>query len=116
VALVDVRTGVSAGCLEFVYVLRRFDPPVSPTLKPAVCNSRGVRIRKTDEREALWDELQEATDEATLAKALDRAARHYVEDLRNKRRAADETAPRVLEELSTEVMPISVETVVGTDS
>ena len=90
-------------------------PRLSPTLKPAVCNSRGVRIRKTDEREALWDELQEATGEATLAKALDRAARHYVEDQRNKRRVADEIAPRVLEELSTGPMPIHIEPKIGVD-
>lgn len=75
-----------------------------------------MRIRKTDEREALWDELQEATGEATLAKALDRAARHYVEDQRNKRRVADEIAPRLLEELSTESMPILVETEIGPNS
>lgn len=72
-----------------------------------------MRIRKTDQREALWDELQEATDEATLAKALDRAARHYVEDLQNKRRVADEIEPRLFEELSTDELPIETDITAG---
>jgi len=74
-----------------------------------------VRIRKTDEREALWDELQEATGEATLSKALDHAARHYIEDRQNKHRIANEIEPKHLEKLSTTALPIKAEISVGFD-
>jgi hypothetical protein len=37
-----------------------------------------MRIKSTDERERLWDDLREATDEGHTSQALDAAARHYV--------------------------------------
>lgn len=74
-----------------------------------------MRIRATDERRELWEELKQATGESTKAGALDVAAAHYVDDLRNKRRVADEIEPRLLEKLSTEAMSITVEKSVGSD-
>jgi len=37
-----------------------------------------MRIKSTDERERLWDDLREATGEGHTSQALDAAARHYV--------------------------------------
>ena len=38
-----------------------------------------MRIRATDERERLWDDLEEATGHGHTSQALDAAARHYVQ-------------------------------------
>jgi len=37
-----------------------------------------MRIKTTDDRERLWENLCEATDEQARSKALDRAARYYL--------------------------------------
>ena len=37
-----------------------------------------MRIKSTDDRERLWDDLREATGEGHTSQALDAAARHYV--------------------------------------
>jgi len=37
-----------------------------------------MRIHDTDERQRLWENLQDATGENTRSKALDDAARYYV--------------------------------------
>lgn len=37
-----------------------------------------MRIRATDDRQRLWDDLEEATGHGHTSQALDAAARHYV--------------------------------------
>jgi hypothetical protein len=37
-----------------------------------------MRIKTTDDREQLWDNLCEATDESARSKALDTSARYYL--------------------------------------
>ena len=37
-----------------------------------------MRIKSTDERERLWEDLREATGRGHTSQALDAAARHYV--------------------------------------
>jgi hypothetical protein len=37
-----------------------------------------MRIKSTDDRERLWEDLREATAEGHTSQALDTAARHYV--------------------------------------
>jgi hypothetical protein len=37
-----------------------------------------MRVKSTDDRERLWEDLCEATDWGHTSKALDAAARHYV--------------------------------------
>lgn len=38
-----------------------------------------MRIKSTDNRERLWEDLREATGEGHTSQALDAAARHYVQ-------------------------------------
>lgn len=64
-------------------------------------------------REDRLRRLMEATGEATKAGALDVAAKHYLQDLENKRDVADELRGDVAEDLSTPWLPIERETSVG---
>jgi len=72
-----------------------------------------MRIRATDERERRWERLKEATGESTVAGALDVAAKHYLADLRAKRKIADELPGETVDELSTAELPIEREIKVG---
>ncbi|MGQ4556011.1 hypothetical protein [Halobellus sp. GM3] len=84
-----------------------------------------MRIEATDERQRLWENLLEATDQSAKSKALDDAARYYcrmrgdvagygtgkVEELL---RAADErgslTASEIAEILDSRELSVSYET------
>lgn len=74
-----------------------------------------MRIRNTDEREKRIKKVKDAMGESTKAKAIDKALAHYLADLRNKQRVADELPTDILEELSTPFLPIERETSVGHD-
>jgi hypothetical protein len=64
---------------------------------------RGDRLRR----------VMETTDENTKAKALDVAMNHYLADLANKERVADDLPADLAENLSTPWLPIERETRVG---
>jgi len=78
-----------------------------------------LSIKKTNEREDRYRRLLEATDEKTIAGALDIASKHYLADLEAKedvaKNADDMSGVEVLEELSNPFIPIvrEVETSVG---
>lgn len=72
-----------------------------------------MRIRMTDEREDRLRRLMEATGESTKAGAIDLAIKHYLNDLQNKRRVAEELPTSALEELHTPFLPLDRETNVG---
>lgn len=65
-----------------------------------------MRIRDTDERHERLRRLMEATGEQTKSKAFDVACAHYLRDLENKQRVADELDEELLEELSTAYLPL----------
>jgi hypothetical protein len=67
----------------------------------------------TDERADRLRRLMQATDESTKAKALDVAAAHYLADLENKQRVADDLPGDLADDLSTPWLPIGRETWVG---
>lgn len=62
------------------------------------------------------DRLRRAMDENTKAKAIDQALQHYLADLRNKRRVADDLPTELAEELSTPYLLIERETIVNLGS
>lgn len=66
-----------------------------------------------EEREDRLRRLMQATGENTKAGAIDAAIKHYLQDLRNKQRVADELDTEVVEELSTPWIPMERETSVG---
>jgi predicted DNA-binding protein len=66
-----------------------------------------------DEREDRLRRLMEATGESTKAGAIDLAIKHYLLDLENKRRVADDLETGALEELHTPYLPLERETTVG---
>ncbi|GAB3321454.1 hypothetical protein GCM10027355_20280 [Haloplanus salinarum] len=66
-----------------------------------------------DEREDRLRRLMEKTGESTKAGAIDAAIKHYLNDLENKRRVADELPTEFIEELHTPWMPLERETNVG---
>lgn len=84
-----------------------------------------MRIRATDERERLWDDLQEATGYGHTSQALDAAARYYVrmygdspaqptgvvDELLNAARAADGglDEQQIAEILDTPELGVAVE-------
>ena len=70
-------------------------------------------IKKTDERQARFRRLLDATGENTLAGAIDIAVKHYLADLRNKRQAVEDLPPDLARRLSTPYVPIDVEARVG---
>jgi predicted DNA-binding protein len=72
-----------------------------------------MHIRDTPEREDRIERLKEATGEKTIAKAVDAAMAHYVEDLENKQRVAEELPNGLAEDLSTPWLPIERSTNVG---
>lgn len=75
--------------------------------------NQSMRIRMDEEREDRLRRLMEATGESTKAGAIDAAIKHYLADLRNKKRVADELPTEALEELHTPYIPIERETNVG---
>lgn len=72
-----------------------------------------MRLRMTDQREDRIRRLMEATGENTKSGALDVAVKHYLADVRNKQRIADDLPTDLVEELSTPYVPIKRETNVG---
>ena len=72
-----------------------------------------MSIRMTDERADRLRRLMQATDESTKAKAFDVAAAHYLADLANKERVADNLPGDVAGDLSTPWLPIDREMRVG---
>lgn len=74
-----------------------------------------MRIRMNDEREDRLRRLMEATGESTKAGAIDLAIKHYLLDLDNKRRVADDLPTEALEDLHTPYLPLERETTVGKD-
>jgi hypothetical protein len=65
-----------------------------------------MNIRMTDERERALRRLMQATDENTKSKAIDVAIRHYLADLENKKRVANDLNPDHVEQLSTPWLPM----------
>lgn len=72
-----------------------------------------MRIRMPDTRERRLTRAMEAMDEKTKAKAIDRALAHYLTDLENKQRVAEELPTDLVEQLSTAQLPIERTTSVG---
>ena len=72
-----------------------------------------MSLRMTDERADRLRRLMQATDESTKAKAFDVAAAHYLANLENKERVADDLPAAQVDELSTPWLPIDRETRVG---
>jgi hypothetical protein len=60
----------------------------------------------TDEREQSLRRLMQATGENTKSKAIDAAIRHYLTDLENKKRLANDLDPDHVEQLSTPWLPM----------
>jgi len=84
-----------------------------------------MRIKSTDTRERLWENLCEATDEQARSKALDRAARYYlrmcggvagygrgdIQALLDKAEAQGSlTAPEIAAILDERELPVTYET------
>jgi hypothetical protein len=69
----------------------------------------------TDEREDRLRRLMEKSGESTKAGAIDAAVKHYLHDLQNKKKIADDLDTEVAAELSTPWLPIRRETSVGVD-
>jgi hypothetical protein len=67
----------------------------------------------TEERANRLRRVMEATGENTKAKALDVAVSHYLADLDNKQRVADDLPTGLADDLSTPWLPIERETHVG---
>lgn len=66
-----------------------------------------------EQREDRLRRTMEAMGENTKAKTIDRALQHYLADLRNKRRVADDLPTDLAEELSTPYLRIERETIVN---
>lgn len=66
----------------------------------------GMNIRMTEKRERALRRLMQATDENTKSKAIDAAVRHYLADLENKQRVANDLTPEHVAELSTPWLPM----------
>ena len=72
-----------------------------------------MSIRMTEERGDRLRRVMDATGENTKAKALDVAMDHYLADLENKERVADDLPADLAADLSTPWLPIDRETQVG---
>jgi len=72
-----------------------------------------MRIRMNDEREDRLRRLMDATGESTKAGAIDLAIKHYLLDLENKQRVADDLPTDALKQLHTPYLPLERETSVG---
>jgi hypothetical protein len=72
-----------------------------------------MSIYMTDERADRLRRVMDATSENTKAKALDVAMNHYLADLANKERVADDLPADLAGDLSTPWLPIERETRVG---
>jgi predicted DNA-binding protein len=72
-----------------------------------------MSIRMSEERGDRLRRVMETTGENTKAKALDVAMNHYLADLANKERVADDLPADLAENLSTPWLPIERETRVG---
>ncbi len=67
----------------------------------------------TEEREDRLRRLMQKTDENTKAGAIDVAMKHYLSDLQNKERIADQLSTEALDELHTPYIPLERDTSVG---
>jgi hypothetical protein len=67
----------------------------------------------TDEREDRLRRLMEKSGESTKAGAIDAAVKHYLHDLQNKKKIADDLDSETAATLSTPWLPIDRETTVG---
>ena len=74
-----------------------------PTMSIRMSEERGDRLRR----------VMDATGENTKAKALDIAMNHYLVDLENKQRMADDLPGDLADDLSTPWLPIERETRIG---
>lgn len=74
-----------------------------------------MRIHDTDECLNLVRRLMDATGESTKSKAIDRAMRHYLHDLQNKRRIVNELPTEHVKPLSTTDMRLERTSVVTTE-
>ena len=72
-----------------------------------------MSLRMTENRAERLRQVMEETGENTKASAIDVALSHYLEDLRNKQRMADNLLGEHAEALSTPWLPIERETRVG---
>lgn len=60
----------------------------------------------TEERERSLRRLMQVTGENTKSKAIDTVIRHYLADLENKKRIADDLKNEHIKELSTPWLPM----------
>ncbi|MUW14840.1 hypothetical protein GJ633_09325 [Halorubrum sp. CBA1125] len=60
-----------------------------------------------DERERLLDRLEEETDAATRAEAVDTAIRHFLQDKQNREEHWEEFTPEQLRLLNTSELKVS---------
>jgi hypothetical protein len=65
-----------------------------------------MNIRMTEDRENSLRRLMQATGENTKSKAIDVAIRHYLADLENKKRVANDLDPEHVEQLSMPWLPM----------
>ena len=72
-----------------------------------------MSVRMTEERADRLRRVMDATGENTKAKALDVAMNHYLADLENEERVADDLPADMAGDLSTLWLPIERETWVG---
>jgi hypothetical protein len=72
-----------------------------------------MRIRMNDDRERRLKRVQDLAGENTKSGAIDVALAHYIADVENKRRVADELPSRIVEELHTPWLPLDRDTTVG---
>ena len=72
-----------------------------------------MRLRMNAKREARLRRAMQAMGEKTKSKAIDRALAHYLADLENKQRIAEELSSEHVEALHTSYLPLQRETTVG---
>lgn len=60
-----------------------------------------------DERERLLDKIESQTDANTQAKAIDKALRHYLEDMKNRKQHCNKFEPEKLKLLNTSEMKVA---------
>ena len=65
-----------------------------------------MSVRMTEERGDRLRRVMDATGENTKAKALDVAMNHYLADLANKERVADDLPADLVDELDTPWLPM----------
>lgn len=74
---------------------------------------QAMNLHLPDDRADRLRRVMNATGENTKAGAIDVALSHYLADLENKQRVADELPTDVVDELSTPWLPLERTTTVG---